>query len=87
MNQIEYKDVKQNGTFMVSYPNDFDIDNIRIYVEDRNGHHATFLLNINTDFGQYLKNYFDPIPVSVRVKMHENIANNRFHIDSASLCE
>ena len=57
----KYENAKQDGQLIISYLNDFDINNIIIYVEDKNGHHATFSLNVNTEFGQYLKNYFDPI--------------------------
>ncbi len=58
VNNIDY------GDLQVSYPNNFDIENVLVKVKDN-----SFLLPVNTEFGKYIKNYFDPRPVDVMRKM------------------
>ena len=56
MKQIQYDDVKCTGTLKIDIE---DENNIYMYVEDANGHHAEIKLSNKTGVGNVLRDYIE----------------------------
>jgi len=59
-----YQYMKDGKSLKISYPNNFDIEFIRIELK-KNNDSESFLLDINTPVGKHIKDFFNPIPIEV----------------------
>ena len=61
---------KKVKTLKIGYPNDFDIESVRISIIDHSTNKTEFfILPISSGIGKHIKDFFDPMPIEMRVKM------------------